>query len=69
MFYLATRSLVLFNPPAQKKQCLKEEVYYVGDYVPKPFNPPPQLKKKMYDGRSIFVGYGLQHSAGDILYT
>jgi len=33
--YLATRRLDLFNPPAQKKKCLKEEVYYFGGYVPK----------------------------------
>ena len=61
---------LIFNPPAQKKQCLKVEAYYFGGYAPKHSpRPPPPLKKKMLDGRSIFVGYGLQHSAGDILYT
>ena len=39
---------LIFNPPAQRKQCLKVEAYYFGGYAPKhsPRPPPPASPQK-----------------------
>ena len=60
----------LISPP--KKTVLEGRSLLFWRLRSQTFPPPPpplKKKKKMLDGRSIFVGYGLQHSAGDILYT